>query len=95
MDSTPHAANPPHRRASSGRAAAVAVVVGVPFTALLVWVDFLAAFFIFDWAGGSFGGYGESGRSPAAWAIPAWIIFTLALIALDVAAIHWAYRRVR
>lgn len=68
------------------------VVFGVVVTAVFAWLDFLAAFFIFDWAGGSFGGLGSVGRSPATWAFPAWIVLTIALIAIDAYAIRRVYR---
>lgn len=76
------------------RAAAVAAAMsGIVCTALFAWLDLLAAFYIFDWAGGEFGGFGGVGRSPAAWALPAWVILTLTLVALDVWVVRSVYRR--
>jgi uncharacterized membrane protein len=77
------------------RTVAATVAVAVVITALFAWIAFFAAFVVFDWAGGSFGGYGESGNSPAGWAVPAWVLVTLLLVVLDVFLVRAVYRKSR
>jgi H+/Cl- antiporter ClcA len=67
-----------------------AVIVGVIVTAIFGWLDVLAGFVVFDWAGGNFGGYGAAGHDPALWWLPAWIAITVVFIGLDVFVIRAA-----
>ena len=60
------------------------VIAAIVITALFAAVDFFAAFFIYEWAGGDFGGYGAAAHSPERWALPAWLTLTAAFVALDI-----------
>lgn len=71
------------------------IVVGVAITALFVFLDLAAAFFIYIWAGGDFGGYGASAHPAAGWAFPAWLALTAAFVVLDFLAIRLCATRHR
>jgi hypothetical protein len=81
------------RGATQSHAHMRAILVGIVVTVTFVWLDFLAGFFLFEWAGGSYGGMGAVGKKGAAWWIPAWIAITIGFLALDVFLIRVARKR--
>ena len=67
------------------------VIFATVITLLLAGLDLVAAFFIYVWSGGDFGGLGSPAHAAGAWAFPAWSALTVAFLTLDV----YAVRRVR
>jgi hypothetical protein len=72
------------------RRALIAALCALPFLGCL-W--FFGTLLVFDVAGGDFSRYGAPGQSAAPWAVPAWLAFTGALVAADVLAARYVYRR--